>query len=214
MMRLVVRLLFFSWTLGSAQQLCGPALDICEGLSVQLVSGECKETFFVCDDGDASTQSSCQSDLLRCSHIATDGAPVCFSDCEPSCEGKQCGEDDCGGFCGGCGDGEGCSNFECIAGLAAGSCASPLNLGNQDNETIIDTDTRLTMMTTGDTTQSIHIETPSCNTLTASPELVFKFVVPEGRTFGYDFQVYGYDTVIQLMKVKTMRLVYNTSESV
>jgi hypothetical protein len=56
----------------------------------------------------------------------------------------------------------------------------------------------------GDTTQALHFETPSCNTLTASPELIFTFMVPEGKTYGYDMQLSGYDTVIQLMKVCTM----------
>jgi hypothetical protein len=75
-------------------------------------------------------------------------------------------------------------------------------LGNVDEMPIIDLEEggRITVVTTGDTTSSIHIETPSCNTLTASPELVYAFEVPEGKTYGYDMRASGYDTVLQLMK--------------
>jgi hypothetical protein len=119
----------------------------------------------------------------------------------PDCQNKACGEDGCGGFCGACATGQGCSNYECITGQSDGSCEAPLNLGNTDTTRVIETDDRVTIITVGDTTQALHFETPSCNTLTASPELIFTFVVPEGKTYGYDMQLSGYDTVIQLMKV-------------
>ena len=184
------------------QILCETSRSLCEGLSVVATNGECMKPFLVCEDFDPSTESFCDSDALRCGHVAVDDAPVaCFSDCEPDCSNKECGEDGCGGFCGSCATGSGCSNYTCVAGQGTGSCLSPINLGNQATETVIDTDTRISIVTTGDTSQSVHIETPSCNTLTASPELIFRFVVPAGRTYGYDFQLSGYDTVIQLMKV-------------
>lgn len=36
-------------------------------------------------------------------------------DCQPSCEGAQCGDDGCGGSCGECGGGEGCEAGQCVA---------------------------------------------------------------------------------------------------
>ncbi|MBP5405521.1 hypothetical protein J6Z19_00020 [bacterium] len=36
--------------------------------------------------------------------------------CIPNCEGKQCGDDGCGGTCGGCGDDESCNaEYQCVA---------------------------------------------------------------------------------------------------
>jgi hypothetical protein len=165
----------------NAQQLCDSA-DFCAGLSVLSVDGRSQPLFKICDDGDMSTDSTCQD--LRCTHTAKENTAVCFTDCVPDCEGKLCGEDDCGGFCGLCGEGEGCANFECVQGMAAGSCASPIHLGNLQGPTLIDTDTRVTIVTTGDTLQSLHMETPLCNTLTASPELIHRFEVAIGRTYG------------------------------
>jgi hypothetical protein len=99
--------------------------------------------------------------------------------------------------------GQRCSNYECVTEQSDGSCEAPLNLGNTNATTapVIETDDRVTIITVGDTTQALHFDTPSCNTLTASPELIFSCVVPECRTYGYDMQLSGYDTVIQLMKV-------------
>jgi hypothetical protein len=38
----------------------------------------------------------------------------CVEDCEPSCDGKECGDDGCGGSCGGCGAcGTECANGNC-----------------------------------------------------------------------------------------------------
>jgi hypothetical protein len=179
--------------------------DVCAGVSARMLSGTCTPLFFVCEDGDAGTMSSCLTATSTCSHQVPAGSdePKCFTECAPDCENKACGEDGCGGFCGACATGQGCSNYECVTGQSDGSCEAPLNLGNINAPTapVIETDDRVTIITVGDTTQALHFETPSCNTLTASPELIFSFVVPDGKTYGYDMQLSGYDTVIQLMKV-------------
>jgi len=172
-------------------QTCAVSDDICEGVSVALTSGDCSETFQLCGNRDPNVISQCLNGGV-CEHIAASGNNnVCFSDCEPECENKECGEDGCGGFCGSCSEGRGCSNFTCVEGFAAGTCASPFDLDPSIYPSIINiTDDRVTIVTTGDTTQAIHLETPSCNTLTASPELIYKFVVPEGRTYGYVYCVF------------------------
>ena len=43
---------------------------------------------------------------------SSDGAPACT----PSCAGRVCGSDGCGGFCGGCGAGTTCRDGACVAG--------------------------------------------------------------------------------------------------
>ncbi|WP_434417375.1 hypothetical protein [Nannocystis pusilla] len=69
--------------------------------------------------------------LESCSgHGACDsssGAPVCMCDdgyaspmedplacnCVPNCDGRMCGDDGCGGSCGGCGEGQNCNEGQC-----------------------------------------------------------------------------------------------------
>lgn len=43
--------------------------------------------------------------------------------CTPSCTGKACGDDGCGGTCGTCGDGQTCTGGACTGG---GNCAHPI----------------------------------------------------------------------------------------
>ncbi len=35
----------------------------------------------------------------------------------PDCEAKDCGDDGCGGVCGGCGEGEECTDGACVSGV-------------------------------------------------------------------------------------------------
>ena len=69
------------------------------------------------------TLSTCESDLLICLYEkdATGKKPLAEwfdwqvnCDCEPNCEGKACGADGCGAYCGECSDG-----VECTDGQAA-----------------------------------------------------------------------------------------------
>jgi len=63
---------------------------------------------------------------------------------------------------------------------------------------------RTTVVTQGDTSNSVHKMTPSCNYLTAAPERAYSFEVPaamvaNGAYVGYDIRVQGYDTVLEVM---------------
>jgi hypothetical protein len=67
-----------------------------------------------CSDGDIYWLDSCGSleDLLEdCAgnYVCEGGECVC----QPNCNGKECGDDGCGGSCGGCGTCEKCSYGEC-----------------------------------------------------------------------------------------------------
>ena len=53
--------------------------------------------------------------------------------CTPSCAGKQCGGDGCGGSCGSCNNGASCSGGQCVKGSCGGHCGSqePVSCGNK-----------------------------------------------------------------------------------
>ena len=104
------------------------------------------------------------------------------------------------GFCGECPFGSGCANGVCVEGVAAGTCASPLQLTEDGSTLTLSGSERITVTVAGDTGSALHVMTPSCNELTAAPELVYTFVVAAGATFGYDIRSTGYDTVLQLYK--------------
>jgi hypothetical protein len=69
-----------------------------------------------CDDGDACTADQCEDDG-QCSHSPVD-SPEC--NCQPDCNGKDCGPDGCGGSCGECQDDNPCTEDLC---LDAGLCS-------------------------------------------------------------------------------------------
>jgi hypothetical protein len=51
--------------------------------------------------------------------------------CVPTCEGKQCGTDGCGGVCSECGEGEACFEFQCVdpSTLEGDSCENAITVG-------------------------------------------------------------------------------------
>jgi hypothetical protein len=81
-----------------------------------------------CDDNNAAKNPSaseiCGDDVDQ----NCDGVDEQCNVCEPQCEGKQCGDDSCGGTCGTCGDGALCNDatgiceFETLPGSCAGRC--------------------------------------------------------------------------------------------
>ncbi len=67
--------------------------------------------------------------------------------CEPNCENKECGDDGCGGSCGSCPNGQGCSNFAC--GECAPGSKSFTYSGQVVTYQLPDCVTSLTMQLTG-----------------------------------------------------------------
>lgn len=55
--------------------------------------------------------AQCEKDALEAYLLSLE------SSCQPSCEDKRCGDDGCGGSCGGCGDGEVCEDSRCVSAL-------------------------------------------------------------------------------------------------
>ncbi len=106
-----------------------PGEDPCDGISY---TGCCDgNTLTYCDQGDLVTQScqSCgwdgQNSWYDCGQSGADPSgeyPLSCDDvtnpCSPSCGGKECGPDGCGGQCGSCVGGELCDD--------AGQCVTPV----------------------------------------------------------------------------------------
>jgi len=63
-----------------------------------------------CDSVGGENCGNCPGDC------ACDGDGICFkySCCYPSCDGKECGDDGCGGWCGDCDFGLGCDGGQCV----------------------------------------------------------------------------------------------------
>jgi len=93
------------WDDFCAQLCAGP----CEGCA----TGVCGDD--VCDAGE--TCDSCVPDC-GCQEGEVCTAGFC---CLPSCTGKECGDDGCGGSCGDCPEGKSCNGqFQCVIGGGAG----------------------------------------------------------------------------------------------
>ena len=71
------------------------------------------------DSGTLSCTSNCTFDTSACTTIGGGGG------CTPDCEGKECGDDGCGGSCGSCDIGEFCDNGVCIL-----NCTEDWNCSN------------------------------------------------------------------------------------
>ena len=132
------------------------------------LSGDCMEAPKNCDDDDLCTEGDyCDQDTGDCGHVPVfcpDGS-VCVDDgscCTIVCDGKTCGDDNCGGDCGqcdsgwectqdgqcqwggdctdnegaDCDDGNPCSlNESCMA----GKCVGTANCDDQNPCTVVDT---------------------------------------------------------------------------
>ena len=57
--------------------------------------------------------------LEKCQKYCIDGECVLNMDgCKPNCNGKQCGDDGCNGYCGECNENEGCLYNQCVVGAS------------------------------------------------------------------------------------------------
>jgi len=162
----------------------------CDGIE-RYVDSACKAGFAPCDDAQACTTDICDEAKDSCGHTLGADCAACFSDCEPDCAGKACGADGCGGSCGDCAPGAGCSALNtCSETSTPGSCQSPLPL--VANGTALAGD----FVIEGDTSGGVNQVVPTCNRTSASVELVYAFTVTE--TVGFEAQSSGFDTVLHL----------------
>ena len=99
--------------------------------------GECSgNTLKYCSNGDLKTFDCTDSDKI-CGYDATYDWYDCVEDptgCTPSCGGKECGSDGCGGSCGSCGGGEVCSSGQCVS--DGGNCGGVDSTGTCEGNTL------------------------------------------------------------------------------
>ena len=101
-----------------------PAQEFCEPTTKTCVPD-------ICNAGDLScagnTVVACRADgsgfdsLVECPKDLVCKNGVCEKPCIPSCAGKECGDDGCGGSCGTCPAGMTCKDFRCVG--CTPSCA-------------------------------------------------------------------------------------------
>jgi MYXO-CTERM domain-containing protein len=92
---------------------CDGVTEVCQ----KIVTGPCG-----CESCVASQYPECLDKwdlvcVMQCEQCGTS----CTA-CEPNCNGKECGSDGCGGSCGTCGDGEICTEGQCVVDACAPSC--------------------------------------------------------------------------------------------
>ena len=106
---------------------CAAGLNCSDGQCVGGPAGSCGGK---CDAGyDAEAECQCdpfcfdQGDCCDdiCTECAATHTDQCAG-CVPDCNGKQCGDDGCGGSCALCGDGGTCVDFQCTFDTVPGSC--------------------------------------------------------------------------------------------
>jgi hypothetical protein len=158
------------------------------------VGGACAAGPAPCDDGEACTTDECDEQRQLCARTpGVDCASCDRSDCTPSCDGKVCGSDGCGGVCGeACADGLLCIDGQCEDETQAppGTCLTPLPLLAEGVALIG------THVITGDTSTGIHSVSPTCNAASDAKELVYTFTIDQ--VVGIDARMSGLDSVLDL----------------
>jgi hypothetical protein len=94
-----------------------------------------------CTDGNDCTADTC-APLIGCAHANLENGTACIDEginktcidgeclCTPDCDGKECGDDGCGGVCGSCSDQDACTlDEQCVDGL----CESTPLVCDDDN---------------------------------------------------------------------------------
>eukprot|EP00899_Mesostigma_viride_P018350 jgi/Mesvir1/26516/Mv16173-RA.1 len=184
----------------------------CNGIEREVGNGTCVPSpYSACDDRNEDTVDMCYEATQRCVYKRKRGTPICQDPCEPDCQGKECGNDGCGAFCGYCPSGKGCrtSNVSddgsftatCVISTLDGTCRAPFPFGPNGTTTLnLPREGQLSWSFQADTGEGVHGASPVCNAMSSAPELYFTFTVPADRSYGLTIRTSGYDTVLQLSK--------------
>jgi hypothetical protein len=166
----------------------------CDG-EERFVNGKCVSGPPPCDDQVECTVDECLEETRTCRQTLAGACAVCKTEgCEPDCDGKECGDDGCGGQCGVCTAGNGCAQgiAQCRPETQPGTCRSPLPLLAPGTSLIGD------HLIEGDSSEGLHQVVPACNRTSTAVETVYSFTVTE--RLGMEARVSGYDTVLHLRK--------------
>lgn len=130
------------WHLGNVSYgclagLCGSCVDNDnDGYCAECVTGADCPAGQVCKDfgvDDACVPQECGTGLPACPSGQECVSGLCQSTtCTPSCSGKECGDNGCGGSCGACGTDEACSAGQCVAG---NTCTTNAQCADTDSAT-------------------------------------------------------------------------------
>lgn len=129
---------------------------------------------FVCNEA----LKRCDPSLLPSSRSQCEG--TCdkgLKNCKPSCSGKSCGSDGCGGSCGICNlnAGESCVYGVCSIINQPGSCGNPTPLFGSSS--MVPVEGIYNYFVYGDSSKGLDVITPICNT-PGIPETVYSFEIP------------------------------------
>lgn len=109
---------------GSACADDGDCVKRCDAAKGACIGGAC-----VCEPGGCTTDAECKEVCQPGSGYCQDGICACGG-CTSACDGKECGEDGCGGSCGACARGETCDGWSCIG--CTGACGGSSYCGAPD----------------------------------------------------------------------------------
>ncbi len=101
---------------------CGGVCGTCEE-DEECVEGLCKSCEEVCNGLECGVYDGCNCGTCEATQDCVAGA--CIQGCVPSCFGKQCGADGCGGTCGTCAIGQTCN-------ATNGTCETLVEDGDED----------------------------------------------------------------------------------
>ncbi|MFT7624393.1 MAG: hypothetical protein ACI9WU_003580, partial [Myxococcota bacterium] len=99
--------------------------------------GVCEGTILKYCSGESLTVIDCADNQQACGWQEGNGWFDCVDagECTPDCTGKVCGDDGCGGSCGGCAEGEACTGAgQCLA--EGGGCGDITFVGQCDGNTL------------------------------------------------------------------------------
>ncbi len=130
MLALTILLLAVPFSEASAQQCSGTCgviekVGCCKGsINNPTTSVFCESNTLICEDCSAGCGWIASKQWYDCVDPGQVPNPdpsgvnpwICPNFCSPTCGGKACGNDGCGGSCGSCPSGTSCTNFQCLPG--------------------------------------------------------------------------------------------------
>ncbi len=145
---------------------CTPGVDLCADSCAYPSDGEC-------DDGG----SGAATELCAYGTDCADCGPRPAT-CVPTCDGRECGGDGCGGTCGACVGVADCLGFTCVECACDVSTACDVGCESCDPECCVEP-TRPTSVATASCEMDVRSEDPIAETGTSTRLAVYRLVVDQ-----------------------------------